>query len=38
MLQIFAEALLLATGQRPHGQTNQKRHPAVQTSPVQVGG
>jgi hypothetical protein len=50
MLQIFAEALLLATGQRPNGQTNQKRRPAPHdgtrgaerpgpfTPPNQLGG
>lgn len=50
MLQIFAEALLLATGQRMEGQTNQKRRPAPHdgtrgaerpgpfTPPNQLGG
>jgi hypothetical protein len=50
MLQIFAEALLLATGQRLDGQTNQKRRPAPHdgtrgaerpgpfTPPNQLGG
>lgn len=50
MLQIFAEALLLAAGQRPNGQTHQKRRPAPHdgtrgaerpgpfTPPNQLGG
>ena len=50
MLQIFAEALLLATGQKLEGQGNQKRRPAPHdgtrgaerpgpfTPPNQLGG